>query len=127
MECDEFMFHIIPDSRNNRIRQIQNISIERRITAGIERRPDQLVELGPPPEPLPDLRLEERRHRQMPDQWRNENVEPEDSASIHRASFGDRRSSGSRCDVTSCDVVQGNVVGLSILKSVFNLNSHFSS
>jgi hypothetical protein len=119
VECDEFMFHIIPDSRNNRIRQIQNISIERRITAGIERRPDQLVELGPPPEPLPDLRLEERRHRQMPDQWRNENVEPEDSASIHRASIGDRRSSGSWCDVTSCDVVQSNVVGLSIQKKRF--------
>ena len=125
MEYEEFLFHIVPDSRNNRFGQIQNLSSKRRITAGIERRPDQLVELGPSPEPLPDLRPEERRHRQMPYQWRNENVEPEDSASIHRASFGDRRSSGSRCDVTSCDVVQGNVVGLSILKSVFNLNSHF--
>jgi hypothetical protein len=114
VEYEEFLFHIIPDSRNNRIRQIQNLSIKRRITAGIERTPDQLVELGPPPEPLPDLRPEERRHRKMPYQWRNENVEPEDSASIHRASFGDRRSSGSRCDITSCDVVQSNVFGLSI-------------
>jgi hypothetical protein len=119
------MFHIIPDSRNNRFGQIENLSTKRRITAGIERRPDQLVELGPPPEPLPYLRPEESRHRQMPDQWRNENFEPEDSASIHCGSFGDRRSSGSRCDVTSCNVVQGIVVGLSIQKSVFNFNSHF--